>query len=98
VVLVGSSGAGKSTLTNTLAGRALQDTGAVREHDSRGKHTTTSASSRCAAADRLRNYHKLLREARRDSMTILERQQQLSIWKARGKAGRARLKMKMGEA
>src|SRR5437868_3545350 len=44
VVLMGSSGAGKSTLTNTLAGAALQDTGAVREHDSRGKHTTTSRS------------------------------------------------------
>ncbi len=42
VVLLGSSGAGKSTLTNTLAGQRLQDTGAVRQHDSRGKHTTTA--------------------------------------------------------
>lgn len=41
VVLIGSSGAGKSTLTNTLAGSALQATGAVREDDSRGRHTTT---------------------------------------------------------
>ena len=39
-VVLGSSGAGKSTLTNTLIGAAVQDTGAVREHDSRGKHTT----------------------------------------------------------
>ncbi len=44
LVLLGSSGAGKSTLTNTLLGAAVQDTGAVREHDSRGKHTTTSRS------------------------------------------------------
>ena len=44
LVVLGSSGAGKSTLTNTLLGRAVQDTGAVREHDSRGKHTTTSRS------------------------------------------------------
>jgi len=44
VVLLGSSGAGKSTLTNTLLGAAIQDTGAVREHDSRGKHTTTARS------------------------------------------------------
>jgi len=44
VVLLGSSGAGKSTLTNTLLGRAVQDTGAVRAADSRGKHTTTSRS------------------------------------------------------
>ena len=44
LVLLGSSGAGKSTLTNTLLGAPVQDTGAVREHDSRGKHTTTSRS------------------------------------------------------
>ena len=40
-VLVGSSGVGKSTLTNTLLGEARQATKAVREHDSRGRHTTT---------------------------------------------------------
>ncbi len=43
-VLVGSSGAGKSTLTNTLLGRERQTTSAVREHDSRGRHTTTHRS------------------------------------------------------
>lgn len=147
LVLLGSSGAGKSTLTNTLLGTAVQDTGAVREHDSRGKHTTTSRSLHrlpgggcvidtpglralrpdadertvaatfgdvealalhcrfrdcrhhdepgCAvragvAGDRLRNYHKLLREARRDTMSALERQQQLAVWKARGREGRTR--------
>jgi ribosome biogenesis GTPase / thiamine phosphate phosphatase len=41
VALVGSSGAGKSTLINRLLGRELQDTRAVRESDSRGRHTTT---------------------------------------------------------
>lgn len=40
-VLVGSSGAGKSTLTNTLLGSERMATGAVRDHDSRGRHTTT---------------------------------------------------------
>jgi ribosome biogenesis GTPase len=154
VVLLGSSGAGKSTLTNALAGAALQDTGAVREHDSRGKHTTTSRSlhrlpggacvidtpglrtlrpdadeSTLAASfediaslalqcrfrdcrhgdepgcavrdgvppDRLRNYQKLLREVRRDTLSAIERQQQLSQWKARGREGQMRLKMKRGE-
>jgi len=48
--------------------------------------------------DRLRNYHKLLREARRDTMSVLERQQQLAQWKARGRAGHARWKMKRGES
>ena len=40
-VLVGSSGAGKSTLTNSLLGEERMRTSAVREHDSRGRHTTT---------------------------------------------------------
>jgi ribosome biogenesis GTPase / thiamine phosphate phosphatase len=44
LVMLGSSGAGKSTLTNTLLGTAAQDTGAVRGHDGRGKHTTTARS------------------------------------------------------
>jgi ribosome biogenesis GTPase len=39
--LLGSSGAGKSTLLNALAGRVLMDTGAIRESDDRGRHTTT---------------------------------------------------------
>ncbi|MBC8055068.1 MAG: ribosome small subunit-dependent GTPase A [Rhizobiales bacterium] len=151
LVVLGSSGAGKSTLTNTLLGHAVQDTGAVREHDSRGKHTTTARSLHrlpggacvidtpglralrpdvdettlaaafgdivtlaaqcrfrdckhvdepgCAVrqgvpADRVSNYHKLLREARRDTMSVLERQQQLAMWKARGRAGRERVKQK----
>jgi ribosome biogenesis GTPase len=44
LVMLGSSGAGKSTLTNTLLGDDVQDTGIVREHDGRGRHTTTSRS------------------------------------------------------
>ena len=68
-------------------------------------------------ADRLRNYHKLLRELRRHGMSppggpkgeyrsarhagrpirALERRQQVAEWKARAKAGAARLKAKRGE-
>ncbi|MBX9933740.1 MAG: ribosome small subunit-dependent GTPase A [Methylobacterium sp.] len=47
VALVGSSGVGKSTLVNTLAGpgqERLQETGGIREHDAKGRHTTTSRS------------------------------------------------------
>jgi len=40
-VLVGSSGVGKSTLVNALAGEDLMDTGAIREDDARGRHTTS---------------------------------------------------------
>ncbi len=39
-VLLGESGAGKSSLLNSLAGRELSEEGAVRESDSKGKHTT----------------------------------------------------------
>lgn len=154
LVLLGSSGAGKSTLTNTLLGAPVQDTGAVRVHDSRGKHTTTSRSLHalpggacvidtpglralrpdvdaatlaatfddiaslaahcrfrdcrhhdepgCAVregvhGDRLLNYQKLLRESRRDTLSAVQRQQQVATWKARGKATRAWMKLKRGE-
>ncbi len=41
VALLGSSGVGKSTLINRLLGEDLLATGAVRQDDSRGRHTTT---------------------------------------------------------
>jgi ribosome biogenesis GTPase len=39
--LLGSSGVGKSTLMNRLLGVSRMETSAVREDDSRGRHTTT---------------------------------------------------------
>ena len=154
LVVLGSSGAGKSTLTNTLLGTATQDTGAVRESDGRGMHTTTARSlhrlpggacvidtpgvrtlrpdtdaatlaasfediealsARCrfrdcrhadepgcavqagVDRDRLRNYQKLLRESRRDTLGVLDRQRQAAVWKARGRATRASMKVKRGD-
>ncbi|MCB4803052.1 ribosome small subunit-dependent GTPase A [Methylobacterium brachiatum] len=47
IALVGSSGVGKSTLVNTLTGPgrdAPQQTGGIREHDAKGRHTTTARS------------------------------------------------------
>ncbi len=151
LVLLGSSGAGKSTLTNALTrpltGRDTQDTGANRDGDSRGRHTTTARSLhatlqgaciidtpglrtlrldgsaegldaafgdiaqqalRCrfrdcrhaaepgcavrdsVSAERLRNYGKLQREARRDTITALERKAQAQTWKVRARARHAR--------
>ncbi len=42
MVLLGSSGVGKSTLVNRLLQEERQPTYAVRDSDSRGRHTTTS--------------------------------------------------------
>jgi ribosome biogenesis GTPase / thiamine phosphate phosphatase len=39
-VILGSSGVGKSTLTNRLLGEERQATQAIRERDSKGRHTT----------------------------------------------------------
>ena len=47
VALVGSSGVGKSTLVNSLIGASgmpRQQTGSVRQGDSKGRHVTTSRS------------------------------------------------------
>ena len=153
-VVLGSSGAGKSTLTNTFLGEQVQDTGAVRADDSRGRHTTTSRSlhrlptggcvidtpglrglrpdideddlaatfddiqalaERCrfrdcqhhdepgcalragVTPDRLANYRKLLREIRRETLTPLQRREQLSMWKIRHRTAEQRMKMKRGE-
>jgi ribosome biogenesis GTPase len=153
LVLLGSSGAGKSTLTNALLGHARQDTGANREGDSRGRHTTTARSlhvldsgaciidtpglrtlrldadagtlggvfgdiaqlalhcrfrdcshqgepgcavREAAPPERLKNFHKLQREMRRDTMSALERQEQRSVWKVRHKAAAARDRAKRG--
>jgi ribosome biogenesis GTPase len=153
LVLLGSSGAGKSTLTNVLTASAAQATGANREGDSRGRHTTTARSLHvtpqgaciidtpglrtlrldgepaalesvfddiarlaphcryrdcrhgsepgCAVrdavpAERLRSFHKLLREARRDTQSALERKAQVQQWKARGRESRQRIAAKRG--
>ncbi len=40
-MVLGSSGVGKSTLVNALLGHERMRTSAVREDDSRGRHTTT---------------------------------------------------------
>jgi ribosome biogenesis GTPase len=48
------------------------------------------------SAERLRNFHKLLRESRRDTMTALDRKAQVSAWKSRTRQGRFRAESKRG--
>lgn len=42
MVVVGPSGVGKSTLVNALVGREAMATGAIREGDAKGRHTTST--------------------------------------------------------
>ncbi len=46
--------------------------------------------------ERLRNYQKLQREARRDTITALERKVQIAEWKSRTRQGRLRAETKRG--
>jgi ribosome biogenesis GTPase / thiamine phosphate phosphatase len=48
------------------------------------------------APERLSNFHKLLREAQRDTLSALERKAQVSMWKARGRAAKINVKAKRG--
>jgi ribosome biogenesis GTPase len=47
-------------------------------------------------ADRLKSYHRLQREARRDTLTVLQRQRQLGEWKSIHKSVRTRMAVKRG--
>jgi len=47
-------------------------------------------------ADHLRNYHKLLREMKRETATALDRQREVALWKSRGRDSAARMKAKRG--
>jgi ribosome biogenesis GTPase len=146
LVMLGSSGAGKTTLANTLTG-ADALTGAVRDGDERGQHTTTVRTLRrtaggaclidtpglrqlwldadadelqgafpeigrlaaqcryrncrhesepgCAVREtvppeRLKSFHKLLREARRDQVDVFERRRQVAVHKQRTRDSRQR--------
>ncbi|MFN7727268.1 MAG: ribosome small subunit-dependent GTPase A [Rubrivivax sp.] len=48
-------------------------------------------------AERLDSFHKLQREAQRDSLSALQKKALVSQWKARGRATRQHLKAKRGE-
>jgi ribosome biogenesis GTPase / thiamine phosphate phosphatase len=80
-----------------LAG-AFEDIAALAMH-CRFRDCTHHAEPGCAVREgappeRLRNFHKLEREAARDTMSALERQRQVGQWKARGRLARARVQAK----
>jgi ribosome biogenesis GTPase len=80
---------------------AFDDIGALaascRFRDCRHEGEPGCAVRASVPADRLGNYQKLLRDARRDTLSALERKAEVARWKARGKAARAWMRQKRGE-
>jgi ribosome biogenesis GTPase len=75
-----------------IAALALQ----CRFRDCRHEDEPGCAVRTGVPAERLRSFQKLLREARRDTLSALQRKEQVSQWKARGRAARANMKAKRG--
>ena len=67
-----------------------------RFRDCRHQAEPGCAVRQAVDAPRLLNFHKLLREARRDSASPLERQAQVSKWKSRSRDAQLRLRAKRG--
>jgi ribosome biogenesis GTPase / thiamine phosphate phosphatase len=67
---------------------------ACRFRDCRHEGEPGCAVRDALPAARLKNFHKLQREAARDAMGALERQALIARWKAIGRAGKARAKQK----
>lgn len=79
----------------------FEDIGALavqcRFRDCRHEAEPGCAVREGVAPERLKSFQKLVREAQRDTMSALERKQQVALWKARGRAGNARARAKRGE-
>lgn len=71
--------------------------GSCRFRDCRHEDEPGCAVQAGVDRDRLRNYQKLLREARRETLSVLERQQQTAVWKSRSRSTRSWMKLKRGE-
>jgi ribosome biogenesis GTPase / thiamine phosphate phosphatase len=67
-----------------------------RFRDCRHEAEPGCAVREAVPAARLKNFHKLQREARRDQVTALERKAEVAKWKARGREARARIDAKRG--
>lgn len=65
-----------------------------RFRDCRHQQEPGCAVREAVPEPRLLNFQKLLREARRDTQTLLERRAEVALWRARGRAGQARARAK----
>jgi ribosome biogenesis GTPase len=67
-----------------------------RFRDCRHEGEPGCAVREAVPAARLKNFHKLQREARRDQVTALERKAEVAQWKARARLARVRMAAKRG--
>ena len=86
-------GLGALDLADDIAERAA----CCRFRDCRHESEPGCAVRGHVSDERLGNWNKLLREARRDTLTARERKAQVSVWKARGRAAKVRMAIKRGE-
>jgi ribosome biogenesis GTPase len=68
-----------------------------RFRDCRHRQEPGCAVREGVSAERLQGFQKLQREARRDTLSALERKAQVQQWKARGRESRLRIEGKRGE-
>lgn len=87
---------GDSSALDATFGDIAQLAAACRFRDCRHEGEPGCAVRDAVPAERLKNYSKLLREARRDTITALERKVQVQQWKARGRQARLRAQVKRG--
>jgi ribosome biogenesis GTPase len=84
---------------SALAG-VFDDVSALALHcrfrNCRHQHEPGCAVREGLSAERVRNFHKLQREVRRDSMNALEMREQRRDWKLRGREGAIRARAKRG--
>ena len=81
------------TVFDDIAQRALQ----CRFRDCRHEDEPGCAVRDHVPPERLRSFHKLQREARRDTLSALERKAVVQTWKVRGRAAKARARDKRGQ-
>lgn len=85
---------GDESELEAVFGDVAQWAARCRFRDCRHQAEPGCAVREAVAPERLRNFQKLQREARRDQLTALEKREQLAQWKARGRQADIRMRAK----
>ena len=96
LVVVKGSFSDYSELSEQVFDDIAERAAACRFRDCRHEGEPGCAVRGVVPEERLRNWAKLQREARRDTLSALERKAQIAVWKARARGARARMQAKRG--